>query len=88
MIRGFENLPYLDLDPFLDVDGFQRLHAEIASGMAQAREYAKEGTWMKPGFNFDDMSYTANWKPVYQAFEEYQQLETDNPIRIEGEARN
>lgn len=85
MIRGFENLPYLDLDPFLDVDGFQRLHAEIASGMAQAREYAKEGTWMKPGFNFDDMSYTANWKPVYQAFEEYQQLETDNPIRIEGD---
>lgn len=85
MIRGFENLPYINLDPFLDITGFQNLHAEIASGMAQAREFAKEGTWMKPGFNFDDMSYIANWKPVYQAFEEYQQLEANDPIRIEGD---
>ncbi len=85
MIRGFENLPYINLDPFLDINGFQNLHAEIASGMAQAREFAKEGTWMKPGFNFDDMSYIANWKPVYQAFEEYQQLEDNDPIRIEGD---
>lgn len=84
MIRGFENLPYIDLDPFLDISGFQTLHAEIASGMAQAREYAKEGTWMKPGFDFDDMSYISNWKPVYKAFEEYQQLEDNDPIRIEG----
>lgn len=84
MIRGFENKPYIDLDPFLDIKGFKNLHPEICRGMALAREYAKEGTWMKPGFNFDDMSYIANWKPIYQAFEEWQALPADNPLKIEG----
>ena len=84
MIRGFENKPYIDLDPFLDIDGFLKLHPEICSGMALAREYAKEGTWMKPGFDFKDMSHIANWKPIYQAFEEWQALPDDNPIKAEG----
>ena len=84
MIRGFEQKPYIDLDPFLDIDGFKSLHAEICRGMALARDYAKEGTWMEPGFNFDDMSYIANWKPVYKAFQEFQQLEEDDPLKIAG----
>lgn len=84
MIRGFENLPYIDLDPFIDIDGFKKLHPEICKGMALSREHAKEGTWMEPGFDFDDMSYIANWKPIYRAFQEFQQLEEDDPIRIEG----
>lgn len=85
MIRGFENLPYIDLDPFLDIEGFKNLNAEICRGMAQARPFAKEGTWMPAGFDLKDMSYIGNWKPVYKAFEEYQALEADNPIRIEGD---
>ena len=50
MIRGFENLPYIDLDPFLDIEAFKKLNAEICRGMAEAREYAKEGTWMPAGY--------------------------------------
>ena len=79
-MRGIDNKPYIDLDPFLDIEGFQQLHLEICRGMATAREYAKEGTWMKPGFTFEDMSYIPNWKPIYQAFEEYQSLPDDDPI--------
>lgn len=84
MIKGFENKPYIDLDPFLDIKGFLKLHPEICSGMALAREYAKEGTWMKPGFDFKDMSHIASWKPIFQAFEEWQALPDDNPIKVEG----
>lgn len=84
MIRGIGKHPYINLDPYLDIEGFTKLHPEICRGLATAREYAKEGTWMKPGFNFKDMSYIANWKPIYQAFEEFQSLPNDDPIKIEG----
>ena len=84
MIRGFENKPYIDLDPFLDIEGFKNLNAEICKGMALARDYAKEGTWMKPGFDFKDMSYICDWKPIYRAFEEYQALDDNDPIKQNG----
>lgn len=84
MIRGIDNKPYIDLDQHLDIKSFIKLHPEICRGFATARQYAKEGTWMKPGFDFADMSYTVNWKPIYQAFEEFQQLPDDDPIKIEG----
>jgi hypothetical protein len=84
MIKGIDNKPYINLDPFLDIDGFKSLHPEICKGFALARDYAKEGTWMAPGYKFDDMSYTIDWKPIYQAFNEYQSLPDDHPIKIAG----
>jgi hypothetical protein len=84
MIRGIDNKPYINLDPYLDIDGFKSLHPEICKGFALAREYAKEGTWMSPGFNLEDMSYIINWKPIYKAFAEYQLLSEDHPIKQQG----
>ena len=84
MIRGIGGQPYINLDPYLDVEGFRNLHPEICKGFALAREYAKEGTWMSPGFKFDDMSYILNWKPIYKAFAEYQALPDDDPIKVQG----
>lgn len=84
MIKGIDGHPYIDLDPYIDTLGFQNLHPEICKGFALARDFAKEGTWMTPGYKFDDMSYILNWKPIYKAFEEYQKLPDDNPIKIQG----
>jgi hypothetical protein len=84
MIRGIGGKPYIDLDPYLDVEGFRNLHPEICKGFALARNYAKEGTWMTPGFKFDDMSYIINWKPIYKAFAEFQSLPDNDPIKVEG----
>jgi hypothetical protein len=84
MIKGINNQPYFDMTPYLDMDTFDTLQPEIMSGFALAREYAKEGTWMAPGFTFEDMSYIHNWKPIYQAWEEFQQLSNDDPIKIAG----
>ena len=84
MIKGIGGKPYINLDQYLDIEGFKKLHPEISKGMAVARDFAKEGTWMAPGFTFEDMSYTLNWKPIYQALEEFQLLADDNPIKIEG----
>jgi len=84
MIKGINNLPYLDMSPYLDMDQFDKLQPEILTGFALAREYAKEGTWMKPGFTFDDMSYRLSWKPIYQAMDEFMQLPKDEPIYQAG----
>jgi len=84
MLRGIGGQPYIALDNYLDIDGFKKLNPEICKGFALAREYAKEGTWMEPGFKFDDMSYVLNWKPIYKAFAEYQELPADDPIKIQG----
>jgi len=85
MIRGINSQPYINLDSHLDIDKFNTLHPEISKGFALAREFAKEGTWMTPGFNLKDMSYIMNWKPIYQAFAEYQALPQNDPIKIAGE---
>jgi len=84
LIRGIGGKKYIDLDSQLDIDGFKKLHPEIAKGMSLARDYAKEGTWMKPGFDIRDASYYVDWKPIFQAFEEYMALPEDNPIKKAG----
>ena len=56
MIKGINSNSYLDLESYLDMDTFDKLQPEIYRGFSEAREYAKEGTWMKPGFSFRDMS--------------------------------
>lgn len=84
MISGINGKPYIDIEPYLDMESFMKLQPEIYSGFAQAREFAKEGTWMEPGFTFDDMSYTVNWTPIYQAMKNFRELADDDPIKIEG----
>lgn len=84
MIKGIGGEKYINLDAFIDIEGFKEIHPEISKGMSLARDYAKEGTWMKPGFDLKDSSYIMDWKPIYQAFNEYMQLPEDHPIKIEG----
>ena len=85
MIRGIGGQPYIALDEHIDIEGFRNLHPEICRGFALAREYAKEGTWMSPGFDPKDMSYQLNWKPIYMALEEYKALPESDPIRKNGD---
>ena len=84
MIKGINNIPYFDMEKYLDMDAFTSMQPEIIRGFAEAREFAKEGTWMKPGFTFDNMSYKINWKPIYQAMEEFMALPKDDPIYLGG----
>ncbi len=84
MIKGINEKPYFDMEEFLDMKKFDMLQPEIVRGFAEAREFAKEGTWMKPGFSFDNMSYKLHWKPIYQAMEEFMMLPKDDPIYLGG----
>lgn len=83
-ILGINGQPYLDMEQYLDMDTFDKLQPEIIRGFAEAREFAKEGTWMAPGFTFEQMSYKHNWKPVYQAMQEFLALPDDDPIKQGG----
>ena len=71
------------MEPYLDMETFEKLQPEILSGFAVAREFAKEGTWMAPGFTFDDMSYRPHWKPIYEAMQEFIAL-PDSPLKQAG----
>ena len=57
MIKGIGGTPYINLDPYLDIEKFRNLHEEICRGFALAKDYAKDGTWMAPGFEWKDSSY-------------------------------
>lgn len=72
------------MTPYIDMDKFDAMQPEIMKGFAVAREFAKEGTWMAPGFTFEDMSYKHNWKPIYQAMEEFEKLPDNDPIKQAG----
>jgi len=84
MIKGINNQPYVDMTPYINMDEFDQLQPEIIRGFAEAREFAKEGTWMKPGFSFNNMSYKLHWKPIYQAMEEFMELPKDDPVYLGG----
>lgn len=84
MIRGIDGRPYIKMDDFIDMDTFDKLQPEILRGFAFAREYAKEGTYMRPGFDQSNGSYIWNWKPIYKAIDEFLALPEDDPIRKGG----
>ncbi len=84
MIIGINGKPYFDMESYLDMDQFDQLQPEIIRGFAESREFAKEGTWMAPGFTFKDMSYLVNWKPIYKAMEEFLALPDNDPIKQGG----
>jgi len=84
MMIGINNNPYYNMEQYLDMSEFERLQPEIITGFAVAREFAKEGTWMAPGFTFENMSYRINWKPIYEAMNEFMALPEDNLIKQAG----
>lgn len=84
MIKGINGTQYFDMTKYIDMDHFQNLQPEILRGFAEAREFAKEGTWMEPGFTFDNMSYKVSWKPIYQAMHEFMALPDNDPIKVAG----
>ena len=84
VIRGINNQPYFNMEQHLDMAEFERLQPEILAGFALARDHAKEGTWMAPGFTFEQMSYRPHWKPIYEAMNEFMALPDDSPIKQAG----
>lgn len=84
MIKGINGNIYINMEQYLDMDTFDKLQPEIYSGFAQARYFAKEGTWMEPGFTFENMSYKVDWIPIYQALNDFMKLPDNDPIKVEG----
>lgn len=84
MIKGINGIPYVDMEQYIDMQYFESLQPEIIRGFAEAREFAKEGTWMAPGFTFEEMSYQPYWKPIYKAMEEFMALPDNDPIKKAG----
>ena len=81
MIRGIGGIPYINLDNYIDVEGFKKLHYKICKGIVYS-ENKKEGNIVQPG-GFDN-AYQIPFKPIFQALEEYYNLPEDHEIRVIG----
>jgi hypothetical protein len=81
MIKGISGSPYINLEPYIDIEGFSKLHYKICRGLVQSK-YKKEGNMVKPGGC--EGAYELTFKPLYQALEEYWALPEDHEIRVEG----
>jgi hypothetical protein len=81
MIRGINSQPYINLDPFIDIEGFKKLHYKICKGLILA-EHKKEGNMVKPGGC--ELGMDQGIKPLFQALEEYHNLPEDHEIRVLG----
>jgi len=84
MIKGINNTPYFNLETHVDMSTFENLQPEIIRGISEARHCAKEGTWMRPGFDQSQGSYKWHWKPIFQALDEYLALPDNDPIKQGG----
>jgi hypothetical protein len=82
MIKGINSKPYLNLDSFIDIEGFKKLHYKICKGLVLSK-YKKEGNIVKPGGC--DNAYELTFKPLYQALEEYHALPDNHEIKIIGQ---
>ena len=83
MIKGIGGRPFISLDPFIDVEGFVKLHGEISKGIVLSK-HKKEGNLIKPTGILEPGAWTADFKPTFMAWEEYQKLPYDDPIRVAG----
>ena len=81
MLRGINSQPYINLDPYIDIEGFKALHNKICKGLVLSN-YKKEGNLVKPG-GFNN-AYDLPFKPIYKALEEYWALSEDHEIRVLG----
>lgn len=81
MIRGINSQPYLSIDSHIDIETFKNLHYKICKGIVQS-EYKKEGNVVRPGgYTITD---TIEFKPTFQAIDEYFSLPEDHEIRVQG----
>jgi hypothetical protein len=81
MIRGINSQPYINLDPYIDIEGFKKLHYKICKGIVLAQN-KKEGNMVRPGGC--DIALDQGFKPLFLALEEYHALPEDHEIRQVG----
>ena len=81
MIRGIGGAPYINLEPYIDMDGFLKLHNRICKGIVQSK-HKKEGNVVRPG-GFNN-AYEVDFIPTFQAIDDYFALPEDHEIRQIG----
>jgi hypothetical protein len=81
MIRGIGGKPYINLDPYIDIEGFTKLHYKICKGIVLS-ETKKEGNLLAPGI-VEDINHLS-FKPLFWVLREYDALPDDHEIKVIG----
>lgn len=80
-ITGIHNLPYIDLSAHIDLKSYDDLHGEICSGFAKARHLAIHGSHVINEGSINSTGQGFKFKPLYQAYSEFQALDKSHPIK-------
>lgn len=83
MIRGIGGKPYINLDPFINIERFKNMHYAICRGIAMT-ENKQNGIVGEPFDYFNGPVHHV--KPLFQAIKEYNSLPPNHPIRANGMA--
>jgi hypothetical protein len=84
MIKGINGKSYYNLDSYIDVEGWKKLHPEICKGLVLSKNkkegnlYVCAGAEKSPHYGFR--------KFIHYAIQEYNQLPDEHPIKIQGES--
>jgi hypothetical protein len=81
MIKGINGQPFINLDSYIDIEGFKSLHYKICKGIVMS-DYKKEGNLVKMG-GWDNQ-YKLEFKPTCFALDDYYALPEDHEIRVLG----
>lgn len=83
MIKGINNRPFINLDPYIDIEGFKKLHYAICRSIASTPN-KQNGITGEP-FDFANGPKT-HIKPLFKALHEYNSLPPEHEIRAQGQA--
>lgn len=88
MFKGVYGKTYVDVERFIDMDGFKSIHAEICRDFVLAKEEVSFGYLSlyepnKPFVNLD--IYKDGLKPVWYYYDIFKNLPSDDPIRVAAE---
>ena len=76
MIRGIRGQPYIDLDPYLDIERLQSMHESICAGLAKSERIV--------GSYGDGVEKSQGILDMFEAEVQYKALPPDHPVKRHG----
>lgn len=81
---GLNGKTHYELEQFIDMASFDQIQTEIIKGLAISKPLAQNGILHNP-IDVTKTSYKPNFKPLFQAYREFQKLPVHDPVRQIGE---
>jgi len=75
---------FIDLEPYIDLRAYDKLHLEICRGIATARDLALDGLQHVPDGTMHPHAQGYKVYPLFEATTKWESLSEDDPFKIAG----